>query len=299
MSLQSEGLSLYEAARAIGVSFAVEAIPRDAYASANGLNFHYLEWGTPGGKTVLLLHGAGQQAHSWDFISLALCEEYHVLALDARGHGDSQWSADGDYSMDAHQSDLDAVVEAIGIAPFILVGHSMGGRNAFAYASRNPEAVDALVIVDTGPTGRPQGQDRIRRFRELPDELDSYQEFASRIQSYTGRTTEQVLGSLKYSIRERDDGKWTWKYDPLLRSPGFQPQIWPEAKLWDCLAQVRCPTLLVRGSDSDVLSPEVIERMLEVVPRIQGSVVEKAGHLVPGDNPTGFLEVIRDFLRRA
>ena len=296
MSLVSEGLSLFEAARRRGVPFSREVLPQDKEVTANGLRFHYLDWGTEGKQPILFLHGALQQAHSWDFVALSLCLDYHVLTMDARGHGDSQWALDGDYSLDAHQRDLDGFVEALGLEQFVLVGHSMGGRNGYVFASRHADSVKSLVIVDTGPQMGPQGESRIRRFRELPDVLDSYQEFAERVCEYTGRSREQVLGALKYSIRQREDGKWTWKYDKLLRTPGYRPESWPAEKLWECLASVRCPTLIVRGSESDVFSAEVMERMLEIIPQSTSADVPMAGHLVAGDNPTGFLKALVSFL---
>ncbi len=297
MTLEKEGLSLFQAARDMGVPFDREVEPRDKrVAVANGLYLHYLDWGTEGRPPILFLHGALQQSHSWDFISLSICGDYHTLVLDARGHGDSQWAPDGNYSPDAHQSDLDGFVEALGLEHFILVGHSMGGRNAYVYTSRHPEKVKSLVIVDSGPEMGGRGESRIRQFRELPDNLDSYQEFASRIQEYTGRSREQVLGALKYSIRENPDGKWTWKYDKVLRTPGYRPSNWDAEKLWECVASIRCPTLIVRGSESDIFSSEVMERMLRLIPQSSAATVPGAGHLVAGDNPAGFLSALRSFL---
>ncbi len=298
MSLEKEGLSLFEAARAMGVSFSQEVVPQGKYVIANGLKFHYLDWGTEGKQPILFLHGALQQGHSWDFVALPLCIDYHVLALDARGHGESQWASDSDYSLEAHQRDLDGFVEALGLEQFILVGHSMGGRNGYVFTARHPEKVKALVIVDTGPQMRSQGETRIRQFRELPDELDSYQEFATRVQEYTGRSREQVLGALKHSIRQRPDGKWTWKYDRLLRTPGFRPGSWPPERLWECLTNIHCPTLIIRGSQSDIFAPEVMERMLQVMPQSTSAVVPRAGHLVAGDNPAGFMKALRPLLDR-
>ena len=108
MASHSLGLSLHEAARRMGVLFVEENEPEDRFVDANGLRFHYLEWGDPSNPTVLMLHGVSQQAHSWDFISLPLSPDYHVIALDQRGHGDSDWAADGDYTLDAMVADLDS-----------------------------------------------------------------------------------------------------------------------------------------------------------------------------------------------
>ena len=175
MASQSLGLSLHEAARSMGVPFTQENEPEDRTVRANGLNFHYLEWGDPANPTLVMLHGVSQQAHSWDFVSLALSPAYHVIALDQRGHGDTDWVADGDYSIDAMQADIDGVIEVLGLDDFNLMGHSMGGRNSFIWASRHPETLRSLTIVDTGPETQSRGRDRIRQFRELPNNLDSFQ----------------------------------------------------------------------------------------------------------------------------
>ena len=293
---QPKGLSLYEAARRFDVPFTAETAPQDKFVDAGGLRFHYLEWGEPSNPTLLLLHGICQQCHSWDFISLALSHQYRVLALDARGHGDTQWPPDADYSLAAHQRDLDAVTEALRLRSLVLIGHSMGGRSGYVFASRRPDLVRALVIVDTGPGQVAAGSRRIRNFISLPDQLNSYEEFVQRVMDYTGRPAWLVHGSLQHTIRRMPDGKWTWKYDRAIRSPDFEPQSWPSEALWGCLEKVKCPTLLVRGANSDVLSKDVYQRMLGVIPDCRGATVARAGHLVPGDNPRGFLEALTPFL---
>ena len=296
MGLEEEGPSLFQAARAAGVAFDREVEPQDNAVTLNGLRFHYLDWGNEGKPPVLLLHGGLQQGHSWDFVALALCGDYHVFALDARGHGDSQWAADGDYSLEAHQRDLESFVEALGLEQLILVGHSMGGQTSYVFTSRHPEVVKALAIVDTGPVAKRGGRSRIKRFRDLPDQLDTYQEFATRVQEYTGRSRERVMGSLRYVIRQLASGKWTWKYDKLLRDPTYRPRHPSPGRLWEYLANIRCPTLVIRGSESDIFSTETKERMLKVISQSVGAVVPEAGHLVAGDNPAGFLVVLKSWL---
>ena len=254
MASHSLGLTLHQAARQKGVSFTQENEPVDRTVQVDGMTFHYLEWGQEGNPLVVMLHGGSQQAHSWDFVSLPLSEDFHIIAMDQRGHGDSDWASDGDYTIEAHQRDIDGFVSALGLSDFHLVGHSMGGRNSYVWASRNSEKLRSLVIVDTGPVAQSRGRNRIQNFRELPDELDSFEEFADRVQEYTGRTREQTLGALKYSIRERADGKWTWKYDKLLRTPGRQGPVWSQEQLWEAVAQIACPTLVVRGGNSDIFS---------------------------------------------
>ena len=299
MASHSLGLSLHEAARNMGVPFTQENEPEDRTVRANGMNFHLLEWGDPANPTVFMLHGVSQQAHSWDFISLALSPAYHVLAMDQRGHGDSDWASDGNYSIDAMQADIDGVIDALGLTEFNLMGHSMGGRNSFIWASRHPETLKSLTIVDTGPETQRRGQDRIRDFRELPNNLDSFQEFAERVKEYTGRTEEQVLGALKYSIRQMPDGKWAWKWDPETRNRGRGDTTWPAERLWKCVKAVDCPALVVRGSRSDIFAEETMAKMAEVMVDCTTETIANAGHLVQGDNPVDFLTAAQGLLTKA
>ncbi len=194
--------NLFDAARAMGVSFKEEVEPRSGHVDTGEVRLHYLEWGEPGKPNMLLLHGFAQTAHSWDFVGLALCHAYHIIALDARGHGDSQWAPNGDYSSQAHQRDLDAVLDRLSLPPLTVVGLSMGGRSAYTLAARRPQDVKRLVIVDTGPVTQRQGSGRIRNFVQLPDELDSFEEFLKRVHQYQPhRPIEQLRGSLVHNIR--------------------------------------------------------------------------------------------------
>ena len=298
MASHQLGLSLHDAARAMGVVFTQENEPVDRNVQVNGMNFHYLEWGDAANPTVLMLHGNSQQGHSWDFASLPLSERYHVIALDQRGHGDTDWAPDGDYSLDAQVRDIDGFVEVMGLDNFTLIGHSMGGRNSYVWASRNSHKLRGLVIVDTGPQTARRGSDRIRRFRELPDELDSFEEFAQRVMEYTGRTREQTLGALKYSIRQREDGKWTWKYDKVIRRRGFRAPAWTSEQLWDGWRKIDCPALVVRGARSDIFADETMMRMAEEHHDCTTVTVDNAGHLVQGDNPPDFLKAVKGLLGR-
>ncbi len=298
MASHSLGLSLHEAARRMGVPFTLENEPVDRFVEVNGINLHYLEWGNTDRPTILMLHGISQQAHSWDFISLPLSVDYRVIALDQRGHGDSDWSPNGNYSTDIYVGDIEGFVGAMGLKNFHLMGHSMGGRNSLAWASGRPGVLKSLTIVDTGPETQRRGQNRIQQFRELPDELDTLDEFASRVMEYTGRNREQTMGALKYSIRQRQDGKWTWKYDKAMRVSGFRAPTWTPDQLWDGWRKIDCPALVVRGARSDIFADETMVRMAEEHPDCTTVTVENAGHLVQGDNPPDFLAAVRSLLSR-
>ena len=300
MASHSLGLSLHQAARNMGVPFAQENEPEDKSVMANGMKFHYLEWGDPAKPTVFMLHGVSQQAHSWDFVSLALSPDYHVISLDQRGHGDTDWAADGNYSIDAMQADIDGVIDSLSLNDFNLMGHSMGGRNSFIWASRHPDTLRSLTIVDTGPETQSRGQDRIRQFRELPNNLDSFQEFAERVKSYTGRNEEQVLGALKYSIREMPHGKWAWKWDPATRNRGRagSDPVWTSERLWECVKAVDCPSLVLRGSRSDIFAEDTLAKMGQVMTDCTTETIKNAGHLVQGDNPADFIVAAQGLLSR-
>jgi len=291
-----QGLSLFQAARYFDIPFDKEIHPVDGEAIINDLKFHYLEWGDRDNETILLLHGIAQQSHSWDLISLALSHRYHVIAMDSRGHGDTGWPGNRDYSLESHQADIYEFTKVLGLDRFILIGHSMGGRNGYIFASQRPDLVKALVIVDTGPDGSSSSMRRIRQFISLPDELDSYEEFADRVQKYTGRPLWLIHGSLKHSIRRLPNGKWTWKYDKAIRSPGFDPHIYSRRQLWRYLEEIECPVLIIRGELSDVFRQETMEQMLQTMRNSRGVVIPDAGHLVPGDNPKLFLETLTSFL---
>lgn len=298
MASHSLGLSLHDAARQMGVPFTVENDPVDRFIAVNGLQLHYLEWGEPHLPTIMMLHGIQQQAHSWDFISLPLSVNYRVIAVDQRGHGDSDWAPDGDYSTDAYVQDIEGLVAALGLQDFHLMGHSMGGRNSLAWASGRPGALRSLTIVDTGPETQRRGSRRIQQFRELPDELDTLDEFAQRVMEYTGRSREQTLGALKYSIRQRDDGKWTWKYDKAMRVRGFRAPAWTPERLWDGWRKIDCPALVVRGDRSDIFADATMRQMAATHPDCATATIANAGHLVQGDNPPDFLAAVQGLLGR-
>ena len=283
----------------MGVQFANDNAPQDKFVTANGMRFHYLEWGSAANPPMLLLHGFAQTCHSWDFVALGFSDDYRVIVLDQRGHGDSDWAADGDYSPETQQNDISAVVSEIGLEDFTLMGLSMGGRNSFTYAANNPDRVRALVIVDAGPQNMQQGTQNIRNFVQQDDELDSVDAFVERVLKYNPRRApEQIRGSIMHNLKQLPNGKWTWKYDKRLRRPGRRMGSDPETekRLWGYLEALQCPTLLVRGGASDIMAMDTAEKMRNVIPNSQMATIEGAGHLVMGDSPAGFQRAVTEFL---
>lgn len=292
-------LSLYDAARAMGVSFTDETIPQEKFVKANGIDFHYLEWGNKDNPPLLLLHGFAQTCHSWDFVALSLSDKFRVVALDQRGHGDTSWDIDGDYSPGKYQEDLRSVIDRLGLDNLILIGLSMGGRNAFTFAAENKSLVKSLIIVDAAPQNQKIGSENIRRFVQQEDELDSIEDFVARVMEYNPRRSpKQIRGSIRHNLKQLPSGKWTWKYDKVLRSGDaiLNHNREYSDKLWSDADSVDVPTLIVRGSASDVISMETGEELHKRIIKSQLVTIEDAGHLVVGDNPSGFCEAVKGFL---
>jgi len=286
------------AAAEMGLRLPLVVEPHDKSVTVNGLRFHYLDWGNEDKPPMLLLHGGAQTAHSWDFFALAVRPDFHVVALDQRGHGDSQWAPDGDYSLESNQRDIHSFVQEIGFDRFVLVGLSMGGRNTLVYTGTHPERVRAAVIVDVGPETRREGRRQIREFVTTTDEMDSVEAFARRVMERNPhRKLPQLVGSLQWNLKQLPNGKWTWKYDKLLRTPGFRPARGTVEDLWACARNIACPTLIVRGGDSLVLDREGAEHLQQAIRGSHLVEVTNAGHTVPGDNPLGFEAAVKPFLK--
>ncbi len=274
-----------------------EAKVQDRTVRLNGLNFHYRDWGNDAAQALLLLHGFTGHARSWDTFAQAMCDRYHVLALDQRGHGESEWATD--YAPNRNAEDVDAFVRELGLAKFALLGLSMGGRAAYTYAGTHngPETVERLVIVDIGPALNPAGGQRIQAGVRQRDVFDDPEEAVAQARAGNPRADEHELRTRNLNnLMQTPDGKWTWRYDKALRAAD-RPIARPEPEDgWQLLRQITAPTLLVRGAESDILAPEAAERMVREIPNCRMVTVPNAGHSIPLDNPRGFIEAVQTFL---
>ena len=262
------------------------------------MRFHYLDWGTAGRPPIVFLHGGGLNAHTWDLVAAALRRERHCLALDQRGHGDSEWSPAMDYSTESHVADLDAFIGALRLERFVLVGMSLGGVNALAWAGQHSRRLAGLVIVDVGPEIRGDGVRKIAAFTSDAAPLDSLDAFVERALAFNPRRQRELLRrSLLHNLRPMPDGRWMWKYDQRHRG-----KVDPSAQarrrelLWTAVEGVECPTLVVRGAESDVFHDEDAERLAARLRRGRWTRVERAGHTVQGDNPAALVAALRPFL---
>jgi pimeloyl-ACP methyl ester carboxylesterase len=246
-----------------------------------------------------MVHGFGVSGHMFDEFAERMQDHFHLIAVDQRGHGDSDWAEDGDYTRGAFVEDLEAFRAAVGIDRCILIGHSMGGLNAVSYTVAYPERVRALVLVDVGPEAAKEGVDNIVRFTRGPDELE-FEEFVEMAHRFNPRRSlENIRERMRHRLKPTETGKYTWKFDRRFRQPESGLRIGSELsndESWQLFRQVSVPTLLIRGAESDVLSQDVAERAAREMQRTRLMVVAGAGHSVPGDNPDDFTAAVREFL---
>jgi esterase len=281
-----------------GFSFDDVVLPESHEFRLGRMRFHYLDWGNKHRPTIVFLHGGALNAHTWDLVCLALRDDYHCVALDQRGHGDSDWSEDADYTMGAQLGDTKGFVDHLGLDKFILVGMSLGAINSLAFAINHPEWLDALVIIDAGPEMRRPGSSRIRDFVNGVAETVTIEAIIEKALEFNPRRDPQILRrSLMHNLRQQADGTWRWKYDTRrFKSMGQNSHREDRAKLADGLARILCPTLVVRGGESDVFHDEDAERLTARLPDARWVKIPRAGHTVQGDNPKDLVAELRRFL---
>jgi len=285
-----------------GVPLPDLTLPDQHHLLLGRMRFHYLDWGTTGLPPVLFLHGGGLNAHTWDLVCAALRRERHCLALDQRGHGESEWSPEMDYATESHAGDLEAFVHAMELQRFVLVGMSLGGVNALAWAGRHSRRLAGLVLIDVGPEIRFDGVRKIAAFTSDATPLDSVEQFVDRALAFNPRRNRELLRrSLLHNLRRMPDGRWMWKYDQRHRGKPADPDAYARRRelLWSAVDAVACPTLVVRGAQSDVFHDEDAERLAGRFQQGRWVRIEGAGHTVQGDNPAGLLVSLREFFAEA
>jgi esterase len=294
------------AAAAAGVQAPI-VLPDDRWVELNGLRFHYLDWGNAALPPVLLLHGGSLTAHTWDMAALLLRDRYHLVALDQRGHGDTDWTPESqlDASNDVLMlEDTRLFIEHLGYDRLSLVGMSMGGMNAFRYAARYPSRLEALTIVDVAPETMREGQIEMEAFRRETETLARFDDFLDRaVRFMPHRPAAHLRYSLTHSLKQTPDG-WTWKQD---HRPRRQPAATAEEQaairaqqaeaLWTDVRAISTPTLLMRGAQSKILSEAVAERTVAALQRGRLVVIPRATHNVHSDNPVDFAAALDVFLR--
>jgi len=255
-------------------------------------------FGDPGARPVVLLHGGGQTRHAWGGTAAALAAAgWYAVALDLRGHGDSEWAADGDYSVDTLAADLHCVARALG-RPAV-VGASLGGITALLAEGEAPEPITrAIVLVDVAPRVELPGVARIVGFMTgRPEGFASLDEAADAIAAYnTHRPRPTDLSGLQKNLRQGDDGRYRWHWDPALMSDKRPGATQNPERQEAAARRLTVPTLLVRGRMSDLLSETGARAFLAIVPHARYADVSGAGHMVAGDRNDAFTRAVVDFL---
>jgi pimeloyl-ACP methyl ester carboxylesterase len=251
------------------------------------------------GPAVLLLHGGGQTRQSWGGTSRVLADAgFLAVTVDQRGHGESDWAADGDYGISAYSRDVRAVASQLG-RPVALVGASLGGLAALLAVAEPPHVdATALVLVDVTPRMRQDGRDRIGDFmRGKPEGFASVEEAADAVSRYLpDRPRPRDVSGLRRNLRPGPDGRLHWHWDPKFLDSRLQDDTGNPARFEDAAASVAVPMLLVRGGDSDVVGTDEASALLRVAPQAQAIDVAGAGHMVAGDRNDVFSSAVADFL---
>jgi pimeloyl-ACP methyl ester carboxylesterase len=256
--------------------------PTAKFLTVNGLRLRTLEWGRPGALPIVCVHGYTSSAEAFNAMARRLQVRAHVIAMDVRGHGESAWSPDGAYQYADQAGDLATLVDQLGVERFVLIGTSIGGVIAMVYAAQHADRLRGLALNDIGPeieagSSRITGMvgSRPADFASL-DEAMGYRRQTSPITA--ARPLEDQEETARGVLRERSDGRWAWKMDPayieqrIARGAPVRPPLWP------ALETLPCPTLVIWGTDSDVLSETQAKRMVEALPKGELVAVPGVGH---------------------
>ena len=264
----------------------------DKYVNANGLRLHYLDWGSPDKPPMILLHGIARHAHTFDHIAPHFARDYHVLAVDLRGHGDSAWDPEGDYLVEDHVKDLEDLVAQLRLRRITLLGNSTGGRVAQVFAGLHPELVAKLVVEDVGPE-RPEdiSSGFARRVKQEAGGWASEAELVAQLtRENPGVEASWIRTYARFGVKPRGDGRVVWKRDPDLVK-GFLP-----TELWRYVSRITAPTIYILGGKSTIVPADTQRRLKETLPRCEIVVMPGLGHYPDVESPADFLAIVDRFL---
>jgi pimeloyl-ACP methyl ester carboxylesterase len=274
------------------------------------LRLHYVDWGNASAPPLLLVHGGRDHCRNWDWVAERLRAEWHVIAPDLRGHGDSQWSPDGSYTMAGYIYDLAQLIHQQQLAPVTILAHSLGGNIALRYAGIYPKSVRKLIAIEgLGPSPKMQAErakrsiaDRMqswideqralsgrlpRRYATIEDAFQRMQEENKHLSAAQARHLTQ------HGVNQNEDGTYSWKFDNYVRA--FPPYDMAQADLEELWQRIGCPTLLVYGKESWASNPATDGRA-GLFRQAETVTVERAGHWVHHDRLDEFLSITGRFL---
>ena len=268
---------------------------QDKFITLNGLRIHYLDWGSDGKTPFIMLHGISRVAHQFDHIAPDFRNDYHVMAIDMRGHGDSAWSPKGAYLVEDYVKDLEAFVEQLKLRNLVLLGNSTGGRVVQVYAGLHPDRVARLIAEDVGPE-RPNeiASAFTRQVQQEANGWASENELLASLEKSNPRVPEQILRSYAhFGTKQRDDGRIVWKRDPNL-AKGFIA-----TELWRFVRQIQCPTIYILGGASRIVPPETQQQLKETLPNVRIVVMPGLGHYPDQESTKDFLRIVQSFLQES
>jgi pimeloyl-ACP methyl ester carboxylesterase len=281
----------------------------DEWLEINGIRLHYQDWQNSGqsdAPPILLLHGLTQHSHTYDGVAERLVSRYRCLALDVRGRGESDWASPETYVVARYVDDVLKLLAVLGLPAVHVLGTSMGGLIALSLAATAPEVLLSLGLNDVGPTIDPRGVARIARYAaEIPDGFPTFAvALAWALQQYpwlTRMTPEEAARAFTWSVRQGSEGTWRLKFDPAIgRAPQAPPQALERASRlwWDALGALRCPILLVRGAESDILSAETADEMSRLQPGMRRVDLAGVDHAPTLSEPEAVAALDRFYLAR-
>lgn len=275
------------------------AQPKSKIETVNGLALHYLEWGNPDAPPIVCVHGYTSSAQAFNALARHLCDRCRILAHDVRGHGESGWSPAGAYAYADQAGDLAAFADRLELEKFVLIGTSMGGRIAMAYAAQHGPRLRGLVLNDIGPDREPGSQRITGMVGSRPADFASLEEAMEYRRTISAITAVRPLDDQRELalgvLRQRPDGSWGWKMDPAYIEQRFARGAAVQPEAWSALAALACPTLVVWGTESDVLSEAQANRMVDALPRGELVRVPGVGHAPTLVEPV-VLAALDDFL---
>lgn len=272
--------------------FAQAQQPTDRFATVNGLRLHYLDWGGDEGKQpFLMLHGISRVAHTFDHIAPAFLDRFRVIAIDMRGHGDSDWSPEGNYLVEDYASDLEAFIDQLNLRDVVLLGNSTGGRVVQVYAGMHPERVAKLIVEDVGPE-RPTSiaSGFAQRVAEEEKGWASEEELLASLNTPGNISDELQRTYVRYGSKRREDARVVWKRDPNL-TRGFV-----ETDLWRFVSKITAPTIYILGGASNIVPPMTQFQIQQTLPNVKVVAMRGLGHYPSQEAPEAFLELVRAFL---
>lgn len=277
-------------------------IASSQFVEVNGLRLHYLDYGSAAKPPLVCLHGLSGNAHNFDYLAPRLAPDWHVMALDVRGRGDSAWGSPGEYNQQVYMTDLAGMLDALAIPRVTLIGTSMGGIIAMMFAGGYPERVERLVLNDVGPEIDPAGLGRITSYMTSSPSSFAAMDEVTRYYRENYPPLRQIpepalVEFVRWSVRPGADGRLVWKLDPAVRNIPRSGTAARAMDLWMPYARITAPILVVRGAISDILSRGTTDRMRVVQRGTRVVEVPGVGH-APSLSEPAALGAIKEFLAR-